>query len=266
VSDHFDLANRVIVVTGGAGRLGAAFTRALLAAGARVAVIDLAETVSSFRDADPSRLQVYTADVTSRAALESIRADLRKSWGEPFGLVNNAALDSAPDAPAGENGPFEQYPEESFDRIMAANVKGPFLCCQVFGAGMAAAGAGSIVNIGSIYGIVSPDQALYQYRRDRGDTFFKPAAYSVSKSALMNLTRYLAAYWGPSGVRVNTLIFGGVFDDQDREFLRGYVRKVPLGRMAEPEDYEGPLVFLMSDAARYMTGASLVVDGGFTAL
>ena len=122
------------------------------------------------------------------------------------------------------------------------------------------------INIGSIYGVVSPDQALYQYRRDDGEVFFKPVAYSVSKSALYNLTRYLAVYWGAQNVRVNTLTFAGVFNRQDPRFLERYLPKVPLGRMAEADDYTGPIVFLLSDAARYMTGANLVVDGGFTAM
>jgi NAD(P)-dependent dehydrogenase (short-subunit alcohol dehydrogenase family) len=267
----FDLANRVVVVTGGLGRLGSSFARALVDAGARVAVIDSIE--DSGRAADlfgsdmgADKLRVHAADVTSKAALQRVLAEIESAWGAPFGLVNNAALDVPPDAPASENGPFEDYPEASFDRIMDVNVKGVFLCCQVFGAAMAAAGAGSIVNIGSIYGVLSPDQALYRYRRDRGETFFKPVAYSVSKSALMNLTRYLAVYWGAAGVRVNSLVLAGVFANQDPEFLQAYLPKVPLGRMAEAADYDGPVVFLMSDASRYMTGASLVVDGGFTAL
>lgn len=266
----FDLAGRVVVVTGGLGQLGASFARALVAAGARVAVIDTnddaARASELFADIGPDRLRIHAADVTSKSQLQRVCDEIAGTWESPFGLVNNAALDSPPDAPASENGPFEDYPEDSFDRVMDVNTKGVFLCCQVFGAAMAAAGAGSIVNIGSIYGVLAPDQQLYQYRRDRGETFFKPVAYSVSKSALMNLTRYLAVYWGPKGVRVNTLVFAGVFANQDAEFLKAYLPKVPLGRMAEPEDYDGPVVFLMSDASRYMTGASLVVDGGFTAL
>lgn len=266
----FSLDGRIVVVTGGMGQLGASFTRALLAAGAKVAVldasIDAARRGELFGDAGEDRLKLLQADVTSRAALETALADIRAAWGEPYGLVNNAALDSPPDAPASENGPFEDYPEASFDRVMSVNVKGVVLCCQVFGGAMARAGAGSIINIGSIYGVLSPDQALYQYRRDRGETFFKPVAYSVSKSGLMNLTRYLAVYWGKKGVRVNTLTFAGVFNNQEPDFLKGYLPKTALGRMAEPEDYDGPVVFLMSDAARYMTGANLVVDGGFTAI
>jgi NAD(P)-dependent dehydrogenase (short-subunit alcohol dehydrogenase family) len=148
---------------------------------------------------------------------------------------------------------------------MDVNVKGVFLCCQVFGGAMAEAGRGSIINISSIYGVVSPNQGLYEYRRRRGETFYKPVAYSVSKSALLNLTRYLATYWARQGVRVNTLTLAGVFNDQAPEFLEAYTNHIPIGRMAEPEDYNGAVLFLASDASRYMTGANLVVDGGWTA-
>jgi NAD(P)-dependent dehydrogenase (short-subunit alcohol dehydrogenase family) len=266
----FRLDGRIVVVTGGMGQLGASFTRALMAAGARVAVLDARVDADKartlFGQPDEAQLRLFQADVTSRLELETALEQIQSAWGEPYGLVNNAALDSPPDAPASENGPFEDYPEASFDRIMDVNVKGVVLCCQVFGGAMARAGAGSIINIGSIYGVLSPDQNLYQYRRDRGETFFKPVAYSVSKSALMNLTRYLAVYWGKQGVRVNTLTFAGVFNNQEPDFLKGYLPKTALGRMADPEDYDGPVVFLMSDAARYMTGSNLVVDGGFTAI
>lgn len=256
----FDLRDFVVIVTGGAGQLGRSFTGALVSAGAKVAVIDRLPVEKA------ANVLPIACDITDRAALERALGEIEKECGAPFGLVNAAAIDSPPDAPPEENGPFETYPEASFDRIMDINVKGTFLCCQVFGAAMAREGRGSIVNIASIYGMVSPDQSLYQYRRDRGEVFFKPVAYSTSKSALYNLTRYLAAYWGAKGVRVNTLTLGGVYNNQDPAFLERYEAKVPLGRMADSSEYNGVVQFLLSDAASYVTGANIVVDGGFTAL
>ncbi len=266
----FDLGGRVVVVTGGLGQLGAAFANALIAAGARVAVLDMSDDRSrakvALADVGEDRLRLYAADVTSKDSLRAALENIEAAWETPSGLINNAALDSPPGAPASENGPFEDYPDTSLDKMLDVNVKGVIFCCQVFGGAMAKAGRGSIANISSIYGVLSPDQGLYQYRRDRGENFYKPVGYSVTKSALMNLTRYLAVYWGKAGVRVNTLTFAGVFANQEPAFLEPYTRKVPLGRMAEPDDYEGPVVFLMSDASRYMTGSNVVIDGGFTAM
>ena len=267
---NFDLDGRVVIVTGGLGQLGAAFANALLDAGARVAILDVSDDAGRAKiplaKAGEDRLRLFAADVTSKPSLRGVLEKIEAAWGAPYGLINNAAIDSPPDAPASENGPFEDYPDSSLDKMLAVNVKGVIFCCQVFGGAMAKAGRGSIANISSIYGVLSPDQGLYQYRRDRGENFYKPVGYSVTKSSLMNLTRYLAVYWGKSGVRVNTLTFAGVFANQEPAFLEPYTRKVPLGRMADPADYEGPAVFLMSDAARYMTGANVVVDGGFTAM
>lgn len=259
----FDLAGRVVVVTGCLGQLGRQFTTALLEHGARVAGLDIADAGGP----DNERFLYIKADVTDKASLETARDAAEKHFGGPvYGLVNNAALDSPPDSDSRETGPFETYPLENWERIFAVNARGPFLCCQVFGASMAKAGRGSIINVGSIYGIVSPDQNLYQYRRDRGETFFKPVAYSASKSSLYNLTRYLAGYWGKAQVRVNIVTFAGVFNNQAPEFLERYLPKVPLGRMADPTDYNGTIVYLMSDASAYMTGSNVVIDGGFSAL
>ena len=149
---------------------------------------------------------------------------------------------------------------------MDVNVKGVYLCCKVFGGAMAKAGKGSIINISSIYGVVSPDQSLYEYRRRRGESFFKPVAYSTSKSALLNLTRYLAVYWAKKNVRVNTLTIAGVFANQEPAFLEAYCGRIPVGRMAEGGDYHGAVIFLASPASAYMTGSNLVMDGGWTAI
>ncbi len=266
----FDVDQRVIIVTGGMGQLGRQFSLALLARGARVVVLDVTATLERIQQryaeqVENPHLMFVQADITQRNSLETALEQVVDRWGAPYGLVNNAALDSPPNAPASENGPFESYPEESFDRVMEVNVKGALLCCQVFGAAMAEAGRGSIVNISSIYGLVSPDQRIYEFRRRDGSTFFKPVAYSVSKSALFNLTRYLATYWSGRGVRVNTLTFAGVFNNQSEEFLAEYTRRVPLGRMAREDEYNGAVIFLMSDASSYMTGSNLVLDGGWTA-
>jgi NAD(P)-dependent dehydrogenase (short-subunit alcohol dehydrogenase family) len=244
----FSLEGRVAIVTGGAGQLGAEIVRGLEQQGAHVVVFDIA--------ADRHRV-----DVTDRAALEAAVDEV----GTPHVLVNAAALDSPPDAPAEEVGPLETYPEASFDRVMDVNVKGTFLACQVVGARMAAAGRGSIINISSVYGMLSPVQDLYEFRRRGGEEFFKPIAYSVSKSALYNLTRYLATYWAKSGVRVNTLTLAGVWNDQPQEFLDAYAQRMPLGRMADVHEVVGPVVFLASDASSYVTGANLVADGGWSA-
>jgi NAD(P)-dependent dehydrogenase (short-subunit alcohol dehydrogenase family) len=253
VSDAlFSLQDRVAVVTGGAGQLGREIVGALEERGARVAVFDVAA-------------ERFRVDVTDRAAIESATEEVVREWGVPHVLVNAAALDSPPDAPAEEVGPVESYPEVSFDEVMNVNVKGTFLSCQVIGAGMAQAGRGSIVNISSVYGMLSPVQDLYEFRRQGGEEFFKPIAYSVSKSALYNLTRYLATYWAKSGVRVNTLTLAGIWNDQPQEFLDAYAQRMPVGRMADAREVVGPVVFLASDASSYVTGANLVADGGWSA-
>jgi NAD(P)-dependent dehydrogenase (short-subunit alcohol dehydrogenase family) len=254
--DLFSLEGRVAVVTGGAGQLGGEIARGLAASGAEVAIFDIVEA------AEADGVSSVVVDVTDRGAIERATSELPDV---PHVLVNAAALDSPPDAPAEEVGPFEDFPSEAFDAVMQVNVKGTLFACQVIGARMAEAGRGSIVNVSSIYGMLSPVQELYDFRRASGETFFKPVAYSVSKSALYNLTRYLATYWAKSGVRVNTLTLAGVFNEQPEEFLKAYTARMPLGRMAEAGEVVGPVVFLASDASSYVTGANVVVDGGWSA-
>ena len=269
--DLFDVRERVVILTGGLGQLGRQYSLALLHHGAKLAIFDEGVTEGKIHEGfeevgHEENLMFQRVDVTQKASIEAALGKINEKWGTPHALINNAALDSPPNAPAEENGPFETYPESSWNRIMDVNTKGVFLCCQVVGGQMAGAGRGSIINICSIYGIVSPDQRLYEYRRKDGTPFFKPVAYSVSKSALLNLTRYLATYWAGKNVRVNTLTLGGVFNHQDEAFLEGYCARVPLGRMAREDEYSGAVIFLISDASSYMTGANLIMDGGWTAL
>jgi NAD(P)-dependent dehydrogenase (short-subunit alcohol dehydrogenase family) len=255
----FDLSGRIGVVTGGLGQLGSVYVEGLVERGMRVAVFDLVSGDV------PDGARCFVVDVTDRAALEDAVREVEGEWGVPNVLVNNAALDSPPNAPADEVGAFETYPEESLDAVLDVNVKGVVFCCQVVGAAMAREGRGSIVNISSIYGMLSPVQELYEFRRRSGETFVKPVAYSISKSAILNLTRYLATYWADAGVRVNTLTLGGVFNEQSPEFLEAYASRVPLRRMLDAREALGAVVFLASDASSYVTGSNLVVDGGWSA-
>ena len=264
----FGVSDEIVVVTGAAGQLGHAYAKALLENGAKVVGLDMTASprIGSLAAVHGDRFRFIVTDVTSKPSLAAALSEAESALGTPTALINNAAIDAPPSAPLEENGPFEEYPEASWDKVLSVNLKGVFLCCQVFGGAMARAGRGSIVNISSIYGVVSPDQGIYEYRRRRGETFYKPVAYSASKSGIMNLTRYLAAYWGRKNVRVNTLTIAGVFNNQDADFLDAYCGRIPIGRMASPEDYVGPVLFLVAPASRYMTGASLVVDGGWTAI
>ena len=271
INSFFNIKDRIIIITGGLGQLGRQFSLSLLDCGAKVAVFDLQVNDKNVAERFGKRsgdenLLFEAVDVTQRKSIESGLLKVNKRWGIPYALINNAAMDSPPNAPLEENGPFETYPEKSWDKVMNVNTKGVFLCCQAIGEQMAKAGRGSIINICSIYGLVSPDQRIYKYRNKDGKQFFKPVAYSVSKSAILNLTRYLATYWAASNVRVNTLTLGGVFNNQDNTFLEEYCLRVPIGRMAKEDEYNGAIIFLISDASSYMTGSNLVIDGGWTAL
>jgi NAD(P)-dependent dehydrogenase (short-subunit alcohol dehydrogenase family) len=268
--DLFDVGSKVIVITGGLGQLGSQFARTLLHRGATVVALDVPDQVARARDVlgswlDSDRLLCLETDVTIKTSIEAALEEVQRRFGVPDGLITCAAIDAPPDATQTDNPPFERYAESAWRRVMDINLTGVFLSCQVVGSAMAEAGRGSIANVSSIYGLVSPDQRLYEYRRERGDDFYKPVAYSVSKSGILNLTRYLATHWAIRGVRVNTLTFGGVFNNQEEAFVRAYSARVPIGRLARVEEYDGAVVFLMSDASSYMTGSNLVIDGGWTA-
>lgn len=264
----FNLELDCIVITGGSGQLGYEYSKELLARKAKVICLDLYEnsSVKKLKQKYPDHYKYFKTDITSKSNLKDVLSSIKLVFGIPTVLINNAALDSPPSSPPSENGPFEEYPESSWDKVINVNLKGVFLCCQIFGSEMAKRNKGSIINISSIYGILSPDQQLYEYRRKNGENFYKPIAYSASKSGLINLTRYLAVYWAKKNVRVNSMTIAGVFNNQDKEFLNAYTARIPIGRMANKDEYNGSIVYLASNASKYMTGHNLIIDGGWTSI
>jgi len=269
----FSVEDKVVVVTGGLGQIGSEMVKALHDRGARVAVCGRSASFDSASAvlggiASSDRISIHQLDITKKATIEASLDDIERRWGTPDALINNAGLDTQPSAPPEVSGPFEAFPVEIFREVIDVNLVGTFLMTQAVGTRMRRArGAGAIVNVGSIYGMVSPVQDIYSYREQQtGVPFVKPVAYSAAKSGIYNLTRYCATYWGRIGIRVNTLTPSGVGrDTQDSTFRTNYIARLPIGRMARADDFNGAAIFLISDASTYMTGANLVVDGGWTA-
>jgi len=266
MNDLFSLKGKVAVVTGALGLLGRNHCTALSEAGAKVVVADTNEQKCSdfARDYLENGMGSYL-NVTNKDSITELTRNILKKYGQIDVLVNNAAINDMFEDPkvATEQSKFENYPLELWQKSLDVNLTGIFLCSQVIGAQMVKQGAGSIINIASTYGITAPDQSLYK-DQEGNQTFYKPPAYSVTKGGVIMLTKFLASYWGHARVRVNTLSPGGVQNAQNDFFIENYSKKTPLGRMANPTDYKGAIVFLASDASAYMTGANLVVDGGWT--
>lgn len=251
----FDVNGKTILLTGAAGILGSQYADKLASLGAKLVLIDRDEKVHNLVDGAES----YVADIANPDEWDKIEADLASKNIEVDVLINNAAAKS-------ENffEPFESFPMDDWNEVMGVNLNGAMLACQKFGAKMAARGEGSIINILSIYGLVAPDKSIYEGSEYNGRAINTPAIYSASKAALWGLTKYLATYWGEKGVRVNAITPGGVESGQNDTFRKKYEAKVPLGRMGNPEDLFGALVFLSSDSSSYITGQNIIVDGGWT--
>jgi len=266
--DMFNLSGKVALVTGALGLIGKEHCKALAQAGATVIVADLSlDACVNFAATLGNNSKGIALEITVESEVEKCADWVEKEFGRLDILVNNAAINDHFQTSADllSLSSFENYPVDMFQKSWEVNVKGLFLCAQKFGKIMLKNKQGSIINIASTYGIVGPDQSLYQDEKGQ-QLFFKTPAYPTTKGAVINFTRYLAAYWGEQGIRVNTLSPGGVENGQTDFFMQQYSAKTLLKRMAKPDDYAGALVFLASDASAYMTGANLVVDGGFTTI
>ena len=264
----FSLKNKTAIVTGACGLIGKKHCEALSNAGANVVVADINEDAcKKVVDGLTGNHLAIAFDVTNESAIKETCAKILAKYPSIDVLVNNAAINDMFENPAlaAEQSKFENYPVNMFRKSLEVNVTGVFLCSQIFGKVMADNGKGSIINVASTYGMVGPDQSIY-INPEGKQTFYKSAAYPATKGAIINFTRFLASYWGNKGVRVNTLSPGGVENGQDEWFIKNYSTKTALGRMAKPDDYMGAIVFLASDESAYMTGANLVVDGGWTAM
>ncbi len=265
----FDLSEKNIVVAGGAGQIGFPMAVALAGSGAKVAIADIDQEmgqkkINAVEDEDiRSRLSIYGTDVSRKNNIQQTLQNIRKIHGPIYGLINcfhfkgnTRRLDTDSDFFAG----FEDYPEEAWDMVHDVNLKGTFLMCQAAIPYMKENGNGVIVNVSSTYGNVSPNKSIYGT-----SGINSPVAYASSKAAIINLTRYIATHFAEFNIRANVLSPGGVFNNQSEEFITNYCALTPLNRMAVPEDYQGAILFLMSQASSYMTGANLIVDGGWTA-
>lgn len=265
----FSLKEKVAIVTGSCGLIGKHHCQALAEAGAYVVAADLNQKAAQdvINQLSGENHLAVGIDVSNKESINQAKDTILEKYKTIDVLVNNAAINDMFENPAmaAEQSMFENYPLDMWQKSLDVNLTGVFLCSQILGTVMAQQGKGSIINIASTYGMVGPDQSIYEDENGE-QSFYKSVAYPSTKGAILNFTRFLASYWGKKGVRVNTLCPGGVQNGQDDYFVHNYSKKTLLNRMAQPNDYKGAIVFLASDASAYMTGANLVVDGGWTAI
>ena len=262
VKKIFDVSGKVILLTGAAGNLGTQYARGLTEAGADVVLADIdyskcKKIQSSLEKKFKRKLMSVELDLRDRKSIIKNVKLIQKKFGKIDVLINNAAIQGNHKLRTAK---FENFPLSYWNDAVSVNLTGVFLMCQEVGKIMVKQKNGNIINISSTYGVIAPDQRIYGTSGQNSSAF-----YASTKSALINLTRYLASYWNRKGIRVNTLSPGGVENNQDPKFIKKYSEKTMIGRMAQKDEYIGALIFLCSDASSYMTGSNLIIDGGWTA-
>jgi len=271
--DKFRLDGKVAVITGGAGFLGIKHAEAILDAGGSAALLDIDGgrlDMASDKLASAyckERVKGFACDITQKESVEAVFADVIDSFERVDILINNASNNPKVEGGAGtlNRSRLENFPLDVWNDDISVGLTGAFLCSQVFGSHMAKQKSGVIINISSDLGIIAPDQRLYRVDGlDEDKQPVKPVTYSVVKHALLGLTKYLATYWAADSVRVNAICPGGVFNNQNDEFVKRVEELIPMRKMASSDDYKGIIVYLASEASAYMTGATVIVDGGRT--
>jgi NAD(P)-dependent dehydrogenase (short-subunit alcohol dehydrogenase family) len=263
----FDLGSRVAVITGGAGLLGQQHADAIFAAGGVPVLVDIRQLPDQeLRSRFGPNSSSIRADITDPGSVRAVLEQVLSRYGRVDILINNAANNPKVENPSDlKKSRLEGFPLEQWNADLSVGLTGAFLCSQIFGTEMARRKSGVIVNIASDLAIIAPDQRLYRVEgTPEEEQPVKPVTYSVVKTGLLGLTRYLATYWAANGVRVNAISPGGVYASQPDQFVQRLSNLIPLARMARVDEYHGALLFLCSDASSYMTGANLVVDGGRT--
>tara|TARA_B100000965_G_scaffold406497_1_gene445727 strand:+ start:6553 stop:7356 length:804 start_codon:yes stop_codon:yes gene_type:complete len=263
-----NLSNKTIIITGANGIIGKSLVDNLINKNSKIIAIDKEFTNKDVSDSFRKKytyenILYYPTDILDEKELKKNINEGFNKFGSIDGLVNCAAIDSVPSENI--NNLFEDLDIKNFNEVLNVNVSGQVICTKIIGSLMKNNSIkGSIVNISSIYGKVSPRQKIYEHIDTPSGSYKKPLAYSVSKSALTNFTKYLATYWGENEIRVNSVVLGGILNDQDKDFIKKYSDNVPLGRMASVEECVMPILFLLGDDSSYITGSELVVDGGWT--
>lgn len=263
---RFDIKDSVVVITGCSGVLGTAYCRALAQRGARLVMADLSERnpealAAALAKETGAEILGIACDVGKEADVISLFEQAIGTFGQVNVVLNNAAATGEHLMKIGQVfAPFEEYPLAVWEQVIQTNLTGVFLVAREGGKAMLRNGGGSMINVSSIYGVVAPDHRIYQDM-----PFSSFPAYSAGKAGVHGLTLWLATYWGQKGIRVNTLVPGGVFNGHDEAFVRRYAERTPMGRMANSDDLVGAVIYLASDASRYCTGQQFIVDGGLTA-